>query len=138
MVDKEHKENIIEFFEDMVAYLSARDTESLAALYHIPTVFVDEGEKKICANRDEVSAQLEGLFTTSTFSATTQFEFFVSQSVKLSEALFFVQVVWNWKDEAGSEVLYRVTSYTLQQNSGGHYDIVVSVADDSGLDAKKA
>ncbi|MFC3093223.1 hypothetical protein DRW07_03250 [Alteromonas sediminis] len=136
MVEKEHKENITAFFEQMVQYLIAKDTEALAALYHIPTVFVDEGEKKICANREEICAKLAAIMRSSSFCATSHFEFFVSHSVKLSEALYFIQVVWDWKDSAGNLVVNRMTSYTLQQSSNGHFDIVVSVADGSNLDVK--
>ena len=131
MVSEHYQAQLQGFFSAMRDYLAAHNIDGLVEQHHIPSVFVNEGDKSICANSDEVRQQLSSVIDNASLLQAQRFDFSLLQTIRLSEKIFFVQVKWSWRDAENNEALRRITSYTLQEVSPSVFDVVVSVTDEN-------
>jgi hypothetical protein len=128
----EHHQTLLEaFFSHMRNNLASKDVDALVEQHHIPSIFVNEGDKRICANKDEVRQQVESVIEKAAFLKAESFQCDLVQTIRLSEKIFFVQVKWLWNDAQNNEALRRITSYTLQEVEPDEFDVVVSVTDEN-------
>ena len=131
MVGEHYQSQLETFFTTMRDNVNTANVEALAEQHHIPTVFVNEGDKHICANAEEVRKQLNVLLEETVNSVSQGLDFSLLQSIRLSEKIFFVQVKWTWQRKDTEDMVRRITSYTLQEVSPSVFDVVVSVTDEN-------
>lgn len=117
------------FFVEYADALDKGDIQQLTDLHFVPSVFVSDETKHICAIEQDVHKYNAELVSALRRVGVCRHEAQVNQAMRLSDSILFVTVKWRMMDENDQQVFSCYCSYTLQSH-GDTLRVVVAVLDD--------
>lgn len=117
------------FFVDYAKALDAGDVDALTNMHFMPSVFVSDETKHICALPEDIQDYNGRLVGALKRAGVVRHEPQVNQAMRLSDSIMFVTVKWRMKDDADATCFECYCSYTIQTQDD-KLKIVVAVLDD--------
>lgn len=118
------------FLHLLAQHASEHDCEKMADCYHLPSIFVDEDDKRVCYSREEIATHVASYLVHQAAGNAGTYIPNLTQVMPLSKDTFFVQVSWIWLDEAHHPARGRLSSFTIQRGGRYGFEIVVAVNDE--------
>lgn len=118
------------FLHLLAQHAGERSCENMADCYHLPSIFVDEDDKRVCYTREEIAERLSMYLVDNNSGVAGTYIPKLTQIMPLSKDTFFVQVSWIWLDEHHHPARGRLSSFTIQRGGRYGFEIVVAVNDE--------
>ncbi len=120
---------IVALFEQFDRAMDKQSGADVAALYHLPAVIMNDDEKLVYTDRQELERRITNILGLFQQSGVVHHHGEVAHVMRLSEAIWFCTVDWQLKDEQHNVIEHCMTSHTLQLN--GELQIIISVIDEN-------
>jgi len=117
------------FFQQYASAFNQGCSKSLAQLFQTPSVIMSDETKAVFSSGQEITSAVEALMMKFKQAGISIHLPKISQTIRLSDTIVFVNVLWQMLDAAEQIVFSCSSSYTLQQVDR-ELKIIVSVNDD--------
>lgn len=117
------------FFQQYASAFNQGCSKSLAQLFQTPSVIMSDEAKTVFSSGQEIAVAVDALMTKFKKAGISTHQPKISQIIRLSDTIMFVNVIWQMLDAAEKLVFSCSSSYTLQQVNK-ELKIIVSVNDD--------
>jgi hypothetical protein len=117
------------FFKQYASAFNQGCSKSLVQLFQTPSVIMSDDAKTVFTSGQEIAFAFEALMIKFKQAGISTHLPKISQIIRLSDTIVFVNVVWQMLDVAEKIVFSCSSSYTLQEVDK-ELKIIVSVIDD--------
>lgn len=118
------------FFEEYSASLDQGRLAQVTACSLVPMIFVANDQRYVCATIDDIEKVNQALLSGLQHGGVVRHEPQILHSMRLSDAIRFVTIKWQFRDLNNDILFTSHCSYTLQQDDGGKLKIIVALLDD--------
>lgn len=120
-----------QFFQQYAAAYSAYDKATLAPLFSLPCLLLEDEYKNLLLDDEALDKHLEHQFALYRKLNIASMAYRVQNQIRLSENMAFVNLYWRLLDEQGKVLFTCHASYTLQMKEQQWYLVAIVTDDES-------